>query len=82
MINSKRETLIHKIQEYIQLHYYPTNAKEFEVLGRAIYWTTAIAINEDGSITNAYKLCKRQYTNADWRAIELIDEAIKNIESF
>lgn len=53
-----------------------TNAKDFEILGRAIVGCSAIYINEDGHICNPYGSGKRM-TNADWRANELINKAIK-----
>lgn len=77
MININREKTILKLQQTILNDYKPTNAKEFEILGRALSACRGIAILDDGSIY--YTITKRNYTNADWRASELINEAIKQI---
>lgn len=51
-----------------------TNAKEFEILGRAIMGCFKIYIYN--GICNGYCSGKRM-SNADWQADKLIDEAIR-----
>lgn len=72
-----REKTILKLQQTILNEYKPTNAKEFEILGRALSACYSIAILEDNSIY--YTITKRAYTNADWRACELVNNAIKQL---
>lgn len=54
-----------------------TNAKEFEILGRAIVGCSMIVVHPDNSITNGYSYLNRRNSNATWRAAELIDSAIR-----
>ena len=76
-----REILISELRKYILADYHPTNAKEFEILGRALCGCNGITILDDGGIMNGYGYARgRKYSNADWRANELIDDAIKNIK--
>ena len=49
--------------------YNPTNAEEFEILGRAI----------KGCEVYGYR-SKNRYTNADWQALRLVEQAIKEIK--
>ena len=57
--------------------YTPTNAKEFEILGRAIKGCEVITIMYDGTL---YYPGKLKNTNADWEAMRLINNAIKELE--
>lgn len=76
-----REILISDLRKYILVDYQPTNAKEFEILGRALCGCNGITILDDGGIMNGYGYTLgRKYSNADWRANELINDAIKNIK--
>ena len=59
--------------------YNPTNAKEFEILGRAIKGCELIAIMDDGRL---YYPGKLKNTNADWEALRLINNAIKELEQW
>lgn len=69
------------MRSYILADYHPTNAKEFEILGRALCGCNGVTISDDGGIVNGYGYTrKRSYSNADWRANELIDDAIKNLK--
>lgn len=52
-----------------------TNAKEFEILGRAVMGCFKISVDEFNVICNGYG-SKKKMTNADWRANELIGKAI------
>ena len=74
-----REEYIAKLRKLILSNYPAINAKEYEILGRAIQGCNQISILDDGSVYNAYNYCKKN-TNATWRAGELIDEAIKELE--
>lgn len=67
-------------QNWIIVKSDPTNAKDFEIYGRAIQGCFLISFNEDGSIYNGYAHDNRHNTNATWRAGELIDEAIREYE--
>lgn len=58
-----------------------TNAKDFEVLGRAIVGCSMIVVHPDNSITNGYSYLDRKNSNATWRARELIDDAIKEYKT-
>lgn len=76
-----RQSLIDEMRSYIFTVYRPTNAKEFEILGRALCGCNGITILDDGGIMNGYGYARgRKYSNADWRANELIDDAIKNLK--
>ena len=76
-----REDLIDEMRSYILADYHPTNAKEFEILGRALCGCNGVTILDDGWIRNGYGCTRRRsYSNADWRANELIEDAIKNIK--
>lgn len=76
-----REILISQLRDFILGTYHPTNAKEFEILGRALCGCNGITILDDGGIMNGYGYTRgRKYSNADWRANELIDDAIKNLK--
>lgn len=80
----ERKMIVEYLQGYILENYHPTNAKEFEILGRAVVGCGGIALFDDGSILNAYgyiKSARRHYSNADWRASELIDEALNSYKS-
>lgn len=74
-----REEYIAKMRKLILSNYPAINAKEYEILGRAIQGCNQISILNDGSVYNAYNY-SRKNTNATWRASELIDEAIKELE--
>lgn len=74
-----REEYIAKMRKLICADYPAQNAKEYEILGRAIQGCGQISILNDGSVYNAYNY-GRKNTNATWRAGELIDEAIKELE--
>jgi len=74
-----REEYIAKMRKLILSNYPAINAKEYEILGRAIQGCNQISILDDGSVYNAYNYGKKN-TNATWRASELIDEAIKELE--
>lgn len=74
-----REEYIAKMRKLICADYPAQNAKEYEILGRAIKGCNQISILDDGSVYNAYNY-GRKNTNATWRAGELIDEAIKELE--
>ena len=80
MFKQYQETLIKYSQEYILNSYKPTNAREYEILGRAIQGCNQIVLLDDFSILNGYGYIHNRFTNADWRASELIDEAIKNFK--
>lgn len=54
-----------------------TNAKDYEILGRAICGCGMIVVQPDDSITNGYSYLNRKNSNATWRAAELIDDAIR-----
>lgn len=54
-----------------------TNAKDFEILGRAIVGCSMIVVHPDGSITNGYSYLNRKNSNATWKAGVLIDYAIR-----
>ena len=76
-----RESLIDEMRKYILADYHPTNAKEFEILGRALCGCNGVTILDDGGVMNGYGYTRRRsYSNADWRASELIDYAIKNLK--
>ena len=76
-----REILISQLRDFILGTYHPKNAKEFEILGRALCGCNGINILDDGGIMNGYGYARgRKYSNADWRASELIDDAIKNLK--
>ena len=66
-----------EIRNHIINTYNPTNAKEYEILGRAIKGCECIGILGDGTL---YYPGKLKNTNADWRASELINNAIKELE--
>lgn len=68
----------HKLSDYIIEGAKASTSADFDALGRALLGVRMIQINKDGSICNTYAITKRKYCNADWRAIELIDDAIKN----
>lgn len=74
-----REECIAKMRKSILSNYTPVNAKEYEILGRAIQGCNQISILDDGSVYNAYDY-DRKNTNTTRRAGELIDEAIKELE--
>ena len=74
-----REEYIAKMRKLICANCSTTNAKEYEIFGRAIKGCNQISILNDGSVYNAYNY-GRKNTNATWRAGELIDEAIKELE--
>lgn len=78
-LSNFREIYIRKLRELIFSNYPAINAKEYEILGRAIQGCNQISILDDGSVYNAYNYGKKN-TNATWRAGELIDEAIKELE--
>lgn len=61
---------------YIIENYQPTNAKEFEILGRAIKGCELITIMYDGTL---YYPGKLKNTSADWEAMRLINNAIKEL---
>lgn len=63
-------------QNWLINTFHPTNAKEFEILGRAVIGCFKISVNELGGISSNYGSGIR-HTNADWRASELVDRAIK-----
>lgn len=76
-----REALIDEMRSYILADYHPTNAKEFEILGRALCGCNGVTILDDGGVMNGYGYTRRRsYSNADWRAIELIDESIRHLK--
>ena len=74
-----REEYIAKMRKLICADYPAINAKEYDVLGRAIQGCNQISILNDGSVYNAYNYARKN-TNATWRAGELIDDAIKELE--
>lgn len=74
-----REEYIRKLRELILRNYPAINAKQHEILGRAIQGCNQISILDDGSVYNTYNY-GRKNTNATRRAGELIDEAIKELE--
>ena len=74
-----REEYIAKMRKLICADYPAINTKEYEILGRAIQGCNQISILDDGSVYNAYNY-GRKNTNATWRAGELIDEDIKELE--
>lgn len=76
-----RNLVISELQGYILDNYRATNAKDFEILGRALSGCRSIAILDDGSLYNAYCYGKNR-TNAEWRASELIDEAMRHCPYF
>ena len=75
-----RGEIITWLQNWIIVKISPTNAKEFEIYGRAIQGCFLISFKEDGSIYNGYVYASRRNTNATWRAAEVIDEAIREYE--
>jgi len=80
----ERKLIVEYLQGYIIEKYHPTNAKEYEILGRAVVGCECIALFDDGSILNAYrygKRARRSYPNAEWRASELIDEALNHYKA-
>lgn len=64
------------IINHIINNYNPTNAKEFEILGRAIKGCECIAILDDGRL---YYPGKLKNTHADWDAARLINNAIEEL---
>lgn len=79
LLKEFREEYIAKMRKLILSNYPAINAKEYEILGRAIQDCNQISILDDGSVYNAYNY-GRKNTNATWRVGELIDEAIKELE--
>lgn len=76
-----REALIDEMRSYIFTVYHPTNAKEFEILGRALCGCNGVALLDDGGVMNGYGYKhRRKYSDADWRAIELIDESMRHLK--
>ena len=69
-----RAAAIVAVSDYILRNYHASNAKEYEVLGRALSYIQALTVNNDGSIS--YVTPHRRYTNETWRACALIDNAI------
>jgi len=80
----KREESIKILLETILKNSRPKNAKDFEILGRAIYEVqSAPVIMEDGSIFNSAFLLKRhsrKMTAADMAANSLIDKAFFEVK--
>lgn len=68
--------LFNKVRNHIINTYQPTNAKEFEILGRAIKGCECLTIMYDGTL---YYPGKLKNTSADWEVKRLIDEAIKEL---
>lgn len=77
----KRNAVISWCRGYILDHCRATNAKDYEIAGRALCGCSAITFYDDGSILNGYGYLHRTYSNADWRASELIDEAIREYKN-
>lgn len=78
--NMTRGELITWLQNWIIVHFDPTTAKDFEVMGRAIQGCALISFNNDGSICNGYGYAKKRETISTMRAENMIDKAIKELE--
>lgn len=74
-----REEFIQKLRKLICADYPAVNVKEYEILGRAIQGCNQISILDDGSVFNTYNY-SRKNTKAMWKAEELIDSAINELE--
>lgn len=74
-----REECIQKLRKLICADYPAVNVKEYEILGRAIQGCNQISILDDGSVFNTYNY-SRKNTKAMWKAEELIDSAINELE--
>ena len=70
-----RASAIDAITKNILRNYQASNARDYEILGRALSYIQALTVNNDGSIS--YCTPRRKYSDATWRACELIDNAIK-----
>ena len=77
----KRESIIAWCHNYIINTSRATNAKDYEIIGRAVMGLSSLTFYDDGSIANCYGYLHRTHSNADWRASELIDEAIREYKN-
>lgn len=71
--------IVSSVRKIILGIYHPTNAKEFEILGRAIVGCEYLCIRDNKILNTYHTYQNRPYINADWRAVELIDRALKEI---
>lgn len=75
-----REEYIAKLRKLICADYPAINAKEYEILGRAIQGCNQISILDDGSVYNGYGYINGKNIRAAYIAGQLIDGAIKVLE--
>lgn len=79
-LSNFREEYIRKLRELILSNYPAQNAKEYEILGRAIQGCSQISILDDGSVYNVYGHINGKNIRAAYIAGQLIDGAIKVLE--
>ena len=75
-----REEYIAKMRKLICADYPAQNAKEYDILGRAIQGCSQISILDDGSVYNGYGYINGKNIRAAYIAGQLIDGAIKVLE--
>lgn len=75
-----REEYIAKMRKLICADYPAINAKEYDILGRAIQGCNQISILDDGSVYNGYGYINGKNIRAAYIASQLIDGAIKVLE--
>lgn len=80
LLKEFREEYIAKLRKLICADYPAQNAKEYEILGRAIQGCNQISILDDGSVYNVYGHINGKNIRAAYIAGQLIDGAIKVLE--
>lgn len=80
LLKEFREEYIAKMRKLICADYPAINAKEYDILGRAIQGCSQISILDDGSVYNGYGYINGKNIRAAYIASQLIDGAIKVLE--